>query len=161
MPRSTRVPLGVFRLLRTKGEISKMDPSLAHRRNPLNQTLESPKWSTMLFLAKKFSVPCLSVTLTLKWKEMILVLGNRCPQEICDGVEADKRERIIVIFGLEEWGKDKPLLERQRHLEESVADILDTLKDDCLSKVTYRMGKYNYLKPDLSKFYCHPSRIGL
>lgn len=90
-------------------------------------------------------------------EKMILALRNKLPQEIRDGVEAEKRGRSIVISGLEEWGMDKPLLERHKHLEERVADILDALNVDCVPEVTYRMGKYNDLKPRLVKIVL-PSR---
>ncbi|KIH59507.1 hypothetical protein ANCDUO_10255 [Ancylostoma duodenale] len=80
-------------------------------------------------------------------EKMISALRDKRSQEIRHELEADKRERSIVISGLEEWGIDRPRLERQSHLEESVAGILDALKVDCLPEVTYRMGKFNDLRP--------------
>ncbi|KIH63414.1 hypothetical protein ANCDUO_06282 [Ancylostoma duodenale] len=71
--------------------------------------------------------------------------------EISDAVEEEKRGRSLVISGLPKCGIDKALLERQKDLENKVADILDTLKVDRLPEATYRMGKLNETRPRLVK----------
>ncbi|KAL6734052.1 hypothetical protein Aduo_004635 [Ancylostoma duodenale] len=84
-------------------------------------------------------------------EKMMMILKGRMRQEVSDAVEKEKRDRSLVISGLAEWGMDKPLLQRQKYLYEQVADILDTLKVDCLPEVVYRMGKYSETRPRLVK----------
>ncbi|KIH47354.1 hypothetical protein ANCDUO_22589, partial [Ancylostoma duodenale] len=84
-------------------------------------------------------------------EKMMMILKGRMRQEVSDAVEKEKRDRSLVISGLAEWGMDKPLLQRQKYLDEQVADILDTLKVDCLHEVVYRMGKYSETRPRLVK----------
>ncbi|KIH45145.1 hypothetical protein ANCDUO_24818, partial [Ancylostoma duodenale] len=84
-------------------------------------------------------------------ERMMMILKGRIRQEVSDGVEKEKRDRSLVISGLAEWGMDKPLLQRQKYLDEQVADILDTLEVDCLPEVVYRMGKYSETRPGLVK----------
>ncbi|RCN24327.1 hypothetical protein ANCCAN_29979, partial [Ancylostoma caninum] len=66
-------------------------------------------------------------------------LRTRISREISDAVEEEKRGRSLVFSGLPEGDLDKPLLERQKELENKVAEILDMLKVDCLPESTYRM----------------------
>ncbi|KAK6743085.1 hypothetical protein RB195_010386 [Necator americanus] len=68
---------------------------------------------------------------------MVLVLKTKITQEVADGVEAEKRSRSIVITGLAEFGADRSLIERQRDLEEKVANVLDALEVDCLPEVVH------------------------
>ncbi|KHJ80539.1 hypothetical protein OESDEN_19785 [Oesophagostomum dentatum] len=80
-------------------------------------------------------------------ERMVLPLRDKVLLEFADAVNKEKKERSIVITGLTEWGQDKPLFECQKSLEQNVAEILDILKVDCLSEVTYRMGKFDVNKP--------------
>ncbi|KAK6733687.1 hypothetical protein RB195_017442 [Necator americanus] len=74
---------------------------------------------------------------------MVLALKTKGTQEVADGVEAEKRGCSIVITGLAELGADRSLMERQRNLEEKVANVLDPFEVDCLPEVAYRLGKFN------------------
>ncbi|KAK6764551.1 hypothetical protein RB195_024756 [Necator americanus] len=82
---------------------------------------------------------------------MVPALKTKITQEVADGVEAEKRSRSIVITGLAELAADRSLIERQRGLEEKIANVLDALEVDCLPKVAYRLGKLNGNKPRLVK----------
>ncbi|KAK6733498.1 hypothetical protein RB195_017322 [Necator americanus] len=82
---------------------------------------------------------------------MVLALKTKITREVADRVEAEKRGRSIVISGLAEMGADRSLIERQRDLEEKVANVLDALELDCLPEVAYRLGKFNGNKPRLVK----------
>ncbi|KIH58013.1 hypothetical protein ANCDUO_11788 [Ancylostoma duodenale] len=77
----------------------------------------------------------------------MLILKGRIRQEVSEAVEKEKQDHSLVISGLAKWGMDKPLLQRQKYLDEQVTDIPDTLKVDCLSEVVYRMGKYSETRP--------------
>ncbi|KHJ96697.1 hypothetical protein OESDEN_03337 [Oesophagostomum dentatum] len=80
-------------------------------------------------------------------ERMVLALRDKVLLEFVDVVNKEKKERSILITGLTNWGQDKPLFERQKNLEQNVAEILDILKVDCLPEVTYRIGKFGVNKP--------------
>ncbi|KAK6742457.1 hypothetical protein RB195_009993 [Necator americanus] len=84
-------------------------------------------------------------------EKMVLALKTKTTQEVADGVETEKSGRSIVITGLAEMGADRSLIERQRDLEEKVANVFDALELDCLPEVAYRLGKFNGNKPRLVK----------
>lgn len=89
---------------------------------------------------------------------MALALKAKSSQGVADGKEAEKSERSIVIHGLPEVNQDRPLLDRQKKLEEQVAEILGILKADSLTEVVFKMVKYNEGKlASLRSFYLHDS----
>ncbi|KAK6764248.1 hypothetical protein RB195_024532 [Necator americanus] len=115
-----------------------------------SQTVLMPKM--MRFTSNRFLVLKSSTKL---WKKntdpviekMALALKTKATQEVADGVEAEKRGRSIVITGLSELGANRSLKERQRDLEEKVANVPDALEVDCLPEVAYKLGTFNGNKP--------------
>nr|CDJ84837.1 hypothetical protein HCOI_00572700 [Haemonchus contortus] len=67
-----------------------------------------------------------------------------------DVVEAEKKERSMVIYGVPEAGSDIAASLRQEHTEKAVMDILDELDIEARPVEIYRMGKFGD-KPRLIK----------
>ncbi|EYC08158.1 hypothetical protein Y032_0067g24 [Ancylostoma ceylanicum] len=88
--------------------------------------------------------------------KMVQVAVDRLPNEIADGVEADRRARSVVVSGLPESTESLPSV-RQKFDEERVSEMLDALGVQCRPCDVHRLGKYDISRPRLLKILL-PSR---
>uniref|UniRef100_A0A7I4XWK3 KH_dom_type_1 domain-containing protein n=1 Tax=Haemonchus contortus TaxID=6289 RepID=A0A7I4XWK3_HAECO len=81
----------------------------------------------------------------------INALVSKLPQTIADAVEADKRDRSLVIFGIPESASDVSSSRRQKEVEDKVTEVLDVLGVECRPVEVYRMGRPGGSRPRLIK----------
>nr|CDJ83439.1 unnamed protein product [Haemonchus contortus] len=77
----------------------------------------------------------------------INAMVTKLPQTITDAVQAEKKERSLVVFGIPESNSSKPPSVRQQELENRVTEILDCVRVECRPVEVYRMGKPNDTRP--------------
>ncbi|XGW16282.1 hypothetical protein V3C99_001610, partial [Haemonchus contortus] len=83
--------------------------------------------------------------------KMLNVLSEKISNEISEQVEAEKRARSLVVSGIDEAPHQLKPSERQKDLENKVADLLDVLEVECRPVEIYRMGKLDPSRPRLVK----------
>ncbi|KAK6044864.1 endonuclease/exonuclease/phosphatase family protein, partial [Cooperia oncophora] len=89
--------------------------------------------------------------------QMLEALVTKLPQEISEGIDAEKRARSLVISGLPEAPVDMRPSARQDDLESKVCKLLDILRVECRPLEIYRLGKLADSRPRLVKLVL-PSR---
>ncbi|VDL82961.1 unnamed protein product, partial [Nippostrongylus brasiliensis] len=62
---------------------------------------------------------------------MLKALSDKIPKELLDCIEAERRSRSIVVAGVQEAPSSHSPSQRQKQLEENIADILDVLEVEC------------------------------
>ncbi|KAK6060387.1 hypothetical protein COOONC_01955, partial [Cooperia oncophora] len=89
--------------------------------------------------------------------QMLEALVTKLPQEISEGIDAEKRARSLVISGLPEAPVDMRPSARQDDLDSKVCKLLDILRVECRPLEIYRLGKLADSLPRLVKLVL-PSR---
>ncbi|KAK6045761.1 hypothetical protein COOONC_16734, partial [Cooperia oncophora] len=137
--RSNRMPPKVQRSKRTSDGSSQLAPGSSSVRSTQTTLSDSSNFASMSAMELLKSIIELNQDPAIE--NMLIALSEKIPKEFSDFLEGDKRERSIVIAGLEEAQGELPPSARQSDLEGKVSKVLDALDVECRLCETYRMGK--------------------
>lgn len=84
-------------------------------------------------------------------QQLLLALKDKIPGEFSAFLEREKRERSVVISGIDDEPMEARPSDRQKHLEEKINKVFDAINVECRPSEIYRMGKIDPRRPRLVK----------